>query len=146
MSTTAPGRTQQLYERARGVIPAGVTSSFRAAVKPEPFFVDRAQGAESFDADGVRHLDFALAWGPLILGHGHPAVLAAVREQLERGHMYGAQHELEARVAERMRAAVPCADLVTFSSSGTEAAMVALRVARAYTGRNKILKFEGHYH
>jgi glutamate-1-semialdehyde 2,1-aminomutase len=146
MSTVASTRAHQLYERAQQVIPGGVTSSFRAAVKPEPFFVDRAQGAEIFDADGVRHLDFALAWGPLILGHGHPAVLAAVRAQLERGHMYGAQHELEACVAERMRAAVPCAEFVTFSSSGTEAAMVALRVARAYTGRPKILKFEGHYH
>jgi glutamate-1-semialdehyde 2,1-aminomutase len=146
MSTVASTRAHQLYQRAQQVIPGGVTSSFRAAVKPEPFFVDHAQGAEIFDADGVRHLDFALAWGPLILGHGHPAVIAAVREQLDHGHMYGAQHELEARVAERMRTAVPCAELVTFSSSGTEAAMVALRVARAYTGRTKILKFEGHYH
>ncbi|HZS91892.1 MAG TPA: aspartate aminotransferase family protein [Chloroflexota bacterium] len=146
MSTVASTRAHQLYERAQQVIPGGVTSSFRAAVKPEPFFADHAQGAEIFDADGLRHLDFALAWGPLILGHGHPAVIAAVREQLDHGHMYGAQHELEARVAERMRSAVPCAGLVTFSSSGTEAAMVALRVARAYTGRHRILKFEGHYH
>jgi glutamate-1-semialdehyde 2,1-aminomutase len=98
------------------------------------------------DVDGVTYLDFTLAWGPLILGHSHPKVVDAVRAQLERGTMFGAQHALEAAVAERVQAAVPCADLVTFSSSGTEIVQVALRLARAYTGRPKIVKFEGHYH
>lgn len=146
MSTTTSTRAHELYMRARRSIPGGVTSAFRAGVKPEPIFVDHAQGVRMVDVDGVSYLDFALAWGPLILGHGHPAVLAAVRAQLERGHMYGAQHELEVRVAERVKAIVPCAGLVTFSGSGTEAVQVALRVARAYTGRPKVLKFEGHYH
>jgi len=146
MTTISSTRAQHLYERARQVIPGGVTSSFRAAVKPEPLFVDHAQGAHIVDVDGVDLLDCALAWGPLILGHGHPSVVTAVRTQLERGHIFGAQHELEIRVAERVHDIVPCADLVTFSSSGTEAVQVALRVARAYTGRQKVLKFEGHYH
>jgi glutamate-1-semialdehyde 2,1-aminomutase len=108
--------------------------------------VESGQGAYLLDVDGRRYIDFALAWGPLILGHAHPAISAAVRAQLDRGHMFGAQHELEALVAERIVAAVPCADLITFASSGTEAAQVAFRLARAYTGRPKVLKFEGHYH
>src|SRR5579864_9809761 len=98
MTATTSTRAHELYLRARQSIPGGVTSAFRAGVRPEPIFVDHAQGVRMIDVDGVSYLDFALAWGPLILGHGHPAVLAAVRAQLERGHMYGAQHELEVRV------------------------------------------------
>ncbi|MFL5706783.1 MAG: aspartate aminotransferase family protein, partial [Ktedonobacteraceae bacterium] len=86
------------------------------------------------------------AWGPLMLGHSHPAIVNAVKAQLERGYMFGAQHELEVRVAERIQSSVPCADLITYSNSGSEAVLVALRLARAFTGRRKILKFEGHYH
>src|SRR5947209_6390650 len=146
MTTMASTRAQQLYERAQRALARGVSSSFRAAVKPLPLFVDHAQGVEITDVDGVTYVDFALAWGPLILGHGHPAVVAAVSAQLQHGHMFGAQHVLEAEVAERVQAAVPCADLVTFSNSGSEAAQVAFRLARAYTGRPKVVKFEGHYH
>jgi glutamate-1-semialdehyde 2,1-aminomutase len=134
------------FTRAQQALAGGVSSSFRAAVKPEPLFVDHAQGTHVVDVDGTTYLDFTLAWGPLILGHSHPAVLAAVRAQLDRGHMFGAQHRLEIEVAEQLQATVPCADLVTFSNSGTEAVQVALRLARAYTGRPKVVKFEGHYH
>jgi len=146
MTTAASTRADQLYTRARRALARGVSSSFRAAVMPVPLFVDHAQGVWVTDVDGVTYLDFTLAWGPLILGHGHPAVVAAVTAQLQHGHMFGAQHGLEATVAERIQAAVPCADLVTFSNTGTEAALVAMRLARAFTGRQKILKFEGHYH
>jgi len=123
-----------------------VSSSFRAAVKPEPLFVEYGQGAYLVDANGVRYLDFALAGGPLILGHSHPAIISAVQAQLERGWMFGAQHELEFRVAERIQASAPCAELVVYSNSGSEAVLVALRLARAYADRPKVVKFEGHYH
>lgn len=146
MTTGMPTQAHELYARARRSLARGVSSSFRAAVKPEPLFVEYGQGGYLVDVDGLRYLDFTLAWGPLILGHSHPAINQAVQTQLARGHTFGAQHELEVRVAERIQAAIPCADLVTFSNSGSEAALVALRLARAYTNRPKILKFEGHYH
>lgn len=146
MSASKQTHAHELYKRARRSLAGGVSSSFRAAVKPEPLFVEYGQGAYLFDADGVRYLDFTLAWGPLILGHSHPAIVEAVQAQMTRGSTFGAQHELEIRVAERIQAAVPCADLVTYSNSGSEAVLVALRLARTYTGRPKILKFEGHYH
>src|SRR5579871_4301726 len=146
MTTGMPTQAHELYMRARRSLARGVSSSFRAAVKPEPLFVEHGQGAYLTDVDGLRYLDFTMAWGPLILGHSHPAINQAVQAQLARGHTFGAQHALEVRVAERIQAAVPCADLVTFSNSGSEAVLVALRLARAYTGRPKILKFEGHYH
>jgi glutamate-1-semialdehyde 2,1-aminomutase len=146
MSTTVPARAHQMYLRAQQSLAGGVSSSFRAGVAPEPLFFDYGQGAYVVDVDGVRYLDCTLAWGPLILGHCHPAIVAAVQEQLTRGHMFGAQHVREGRLAERLVAAIPCADLVTYASSGTEAMQVALRLARAYTGRSKVLKFEGHYH
>ncbi|HKV58665.1 MAG TPA: aspartate aminotransferase family protein [Ktedonobacteraceae bacterium] len=146
MTTSMPTHAHELYERARRSLARGVSSSFRAAVKPEPLFVDYGRGAYLVDADGIQYLDFTLAWGPLILGHSHPAINTAVQAQLARGCTFGAQHALEIRVAERIQAAVPCADLITFSNSGSEAVLVALRLARAYTGRSRILKFEGHYH
>lgn len=146
MTTSMPTRAHELYTRARRSLAGGVSSSFRAAVKPEPLFVEYGQGAYLVDANGVKYVDFALAWGPLILGHSHPAIISAVQVQLERGCMFGAQHELEFRVAERIQASVPCAELVTYSNSGSEAVLVALRLARAYAGRQKVVKFEGHYH
>lgn len=141
-----PIHSHELFTRARRSLAGGVSSSFRATVQPEPLFVDYGRGAYLVDANNIRYIDFALAWGPLILGHSHPAIIAAVQAQLERGCMFGAQHELEIRVAERIQANVPCADLVTYSNSGSEAVLVALRLARAYTGRPKVIKFEGHYH
>jgi len=146
VTMTASTRAHQLYARAQSSIAGGVGSSFRAAVTPEPLFIDHAQGVRVVDVDGVDYLDFTLAWGPLILGHSHAAVVAAVEAQLKRGHMFGAQHALEARVAERIQAVVPCAELITYANSGTEAVQVAVRLARAYTGRPKVIKFEGHYH
>ncbi|HKF37610.1 MAG TPA: glutamate-1-semialdehyde 2,1-aminomutase [Ktedonobacteraceae bacterium] len=146
MTTSMPTRAHELYMRARRSLAGGVSSSFRAAVKPEPLFVEYGQGAYLVDANGVRYLDFALAWGPLILGHSHPAIISAVQAQLERGWMFGAQHELEFRVAERIQASAPCAELVVYSNSGSEAVLVALRLARAYADRPKVVKFEGHYH
>jgi len=146
MSSHVATGAHDMYTRARRWLAGGVSSSFRAAVEPEPLFLDHGQGAHVVDVDGHRYLDCALAWGPLILGHCHPAINAAVRTQLDRGHMFGAQHELEGTVAERLVAAIPCADLVTFSNSGTEAMQVAVRLARAATGRSLIVKFEGHYY
>lgn len=146
MTAATPTRAGRLYARAQQSLAGGVSSSFRADVRPEPLFVDHAHGVHVIDVDGNQYLDYTLAWGPLILGHNHPNVMAAVRAQLGRGHMFGAQHELEAQVAERIVAGVPCADLVAYAGSGTEAVQVALRLARAYTGRTKWIKFEGHYH
>ncbi len=146
MSSYVATQAHDMYVDARRWLAGGVSSSFRAAVQPEPLFLDHGLGAYVVDVDGQRYLDCALAWGPLILGHCHPAINAAVRSQLDRGHMFGAQHQLEGAVAERLTAAIPCADLVTFSNSGTEAMQVAARLARAATGRSLIVKFEGHYH
>jgi glutamate-1-semialdehyde 2,1-aminomutase len=98
------------------------------------------------DVDGNEYIDYALAWGPSILGHAHPAVVQAIRSAAERPHTYGQQHELEIRVAEQIQGMVPCAELVAFTSSGSETVQLAHRLARAFTGRNLILKFEGHYH
>jgi glutamate-1-semialdehyde 2,1-aminomutase len=98
------------------------------------------------DVDGNHYIDYALAWGPLILGHRHPSLVAAVREQADRPHIYGAQHELEYQVAELIQSLVPCAERVAFTSSGSEAVQIVLRLARAFTGRRLIIKFEGHYH
>jgi glutamate-1-semialdehyde 2,1-aminomutase len=146
LSSLVAGDAHEMYGQAQRSLAGGVSSSFRAAVEPEPLFLDHGQGARAIDVEGRDYLDCALAWGPLILGHCHPAINAAVRAQLDRGHMFGAQHALEGIVAERLVAAIPCADLVTFSNSGTEAMQVALRLARAATGRPLIVKFEGHYH
>ena len=98
------------------------------------------------DVDGNRYIDYTLAWGPLILGHRHPALVETLRRQAERPHIYGAQHELEFLVAEKIQSLVPCADRVVLTSSGTEAVQIALRLVRAYTRRNLVVKFEGHYH
>lgn len=135
-----------LWERSRKVLAGGVSSALRASFKPHPLFFTHGQGPYIFDEDGHRYLDFTLAWGPLIAGHSHPYLLDHVREALSRGQTFGAQHALEVIVAERVQRLVPCADLVAFASTGTEAVQVALRLARAHTGRQRIVKFEGHYH
>ena len=131
--------------RARKVLAGGVSSSFRAQVTPVLSF-ERGAGPYLYDADGHELLDYTLAWGLLIAGSCHPRINAAVRDQLERSYAVGAGHELEVRLAERLTALLPGVDLVTFASSGSEIVQVALRLARAATGRDKILKFEGHYH
>jgi glutamate-1-semialdehyde 2,1-aminomutase len=136
----------QLYERARQFIPSGVTSQFRAAQRPVPLFIDHGAGSRLFDVDGNEYIDYALGYGPLVLGHCHPQIVAAVEKQLHRGSTFGCQHTLEADVAELMLKALPWAERVAFSNTGTEAVQTALRLARAATGRELIVKFEGDYH
>ena len=141
-------RSAELYQRACRVIPGGVNSPVRAyrAVGGTPLFIARGAGAQVFDADGRGYLDFVGSWGPLIAGHAHPAVLAAVTEALARGMTYGAPCAGEVELAERVVACYPAAEQVRFVSSGTEAVMSAIRVARAFTGRDLIVKFAGCYH
>jgi glutamate-1-semialdehyde 2,1-aminomutase len=141
-------RSAELFDRAQQLLPGGVNSPVRAfrAVGGTPFFVARASGARLTDVDGRTYVDFVCSWGPLILGHGHPAVLEAIREAAARGWSYGAPCEDEVRLAELVRERVPSVEMVRFVNSGTEATLSALRLARAATGRDLILKFEGGYH
>ena len=145
MNTT---RSQQLFERAQGVIPGGVNSPVRAwrGVGGTPLFIERGQGSHIFDADGNEYIDYVGSWGPLLLGHRHPDILAAIDEALARGTSFGAPTEREIELAETIRAMVPSMELVRLVNSGTEATMSALRVARGFTGRDLTVKFEGCYH
>jgi glutamate-1-semialdehyde 2,1-aminomutase len=138
-------KSREYLSRARETLAGGVSSPFRAKI-PVPLYFTGGCGPRLTDVDGNSYVDYTLAWGPNILGYRHPAVVEALRKQAEGVHTYGAQHELEFQVSELIHRLVPCAELVAFSSSGTEAVQLALRLARAYTGRNLILKFEGHYH
>jgi glutamate-1-semialdehyde 2,1-aminomutase len=137
-----------LFDRAVRVIPGGVNSPVRAfrAVGSKPPFIARAEGAYLHDADGNRYLDYVGSWGPMILGHAHPAVIEAVRDAATRGTSYGAPTELEVRYAEALCKLYPSMEMVRAVSSGTEATMSALRAARGFTGRDVIVKFEGCYH
>jgi len=130
------------------VIPGGVNSPVRAfrAVGLEPLFVSRARGSKVYDVDGGVYIDYVSSWGPMILGHAHPQVRKAMSQALSRGWSYGAATELEVRLAQKISTAIPSMELVRMVSSGTEAAMSAVRVARGFTGRDKIIKFEGCYH
>jgi glutamate-1-semialdehyde 2,1-aminomutase len=141
-------RSEELFSRAKAVIPGGVSSPVRAfkAVGGSPLFVARAEGARFWDEDGRSFVDYVGSWGPMILGHAHPVVLEAIREAASRGTSYGAPCSLEVELAERVVRHVPSVEKVRFVSSGTEATMSALRVARGFTGRRKILKFDGCYH
>jgi glutamate-1-semialdehyde 2,1-aminomutase len=141
-------RSEQLYARARAVIPGGVNSPVRAfrAVGGTPLFIARAEGAHLIDADDRRYLDFVGSWGPLILGHAHPAVVEAIRAASRAGTTFGAPCAGEVELAERVVAAYPGIEQVRFVSSGTEAVMSAIRLARAATGRDLIVKFSGCYH
>ena len=145
---SAVDRNQLLFERARQVIPGGVNSPVRAfrAVGGTPRFVQRAQGAYFWDANGKRHIDYIGSWGPMILGHGHPAVVEAVQAAVLDGFSYGAPTEREIELAEEILRLVPSMQMVRLVSSGTEAAMSAIRLARGATGRSKLIKFEGCYH
>ena len=140
--------SQALFERARAVIPGGVNSPVRAfrAVGGEPIFISRAAGSRVFGADGAEYLDYVGSWGPAILGHAHPAVVAAVQDVVQRGLSFGAPTELEVRFAEKIRDLYPTIGKLRCVSSGTEATMSALRVARGFTKRDFIVKFEGCYH
>ena len=147
-SKTLTSRNDVLFERAKRVIPGGVNSPVRAfkAVGGTPRFVQRAQGAYFWDADGQRYIDYINSWGPMILGHGHPAVLQAVQKAALDGFSFGAPTEREVELAEEIIKLVPSIEMIRLVSSGTEAAMSALRLARGATGRSKIIKFEGCYH
>jgi len=137
-----------LFERAKRVIPGGVNSPVRAfrAVGGTPRFITRAQGAYMWDADGKRFIDYIVSWGPMILGHGHPAVLEAVQKAVQDGLSFGAPTEREVELAEAILKLMPSMDMVRLVSSGTEAGMSTIRLARGATGRSKIIKFEGCYH
>lgn len=141
-------RSEQLFTRAARHIPGGVNSPVRAfrAVGGTPVFIERAEGAYLYDCDGNRYTDYVLSWGPMIMGHNHPEVREAVRRQAEKGLSYGAPTELEVELAAAICALVPNMDLVRMVNSGTEATMSAIRLARGYTGRDLIVKFEGCYH
>jgi glutamate-1-semialdehyde 2,1-aminomutase len=137
-----------LFERAQVSIPGGVNSPVRAfrAVGGVPRFVKRAQGAYFWDANGKRHIDYIGSWGPMILGHGHPAVVEAVQKALTDGFSFGAPTEREVELAEEILKLMPSIEMIRLVSSGTEAGMSAIRLARGATGRSKIIKFEGCYH
>jgi glutamate-1-semialdehyde 2,1-aminomutase len=140
--------SRELYRSARKVIPGGVNSPARAwtAVGGEPVFIARGEGPHLWDTDGRRYIDFVCSWGPLILGHAHPEVVEAIAEASRMGASFGAPTKAETQMARLVVEAVPSIDMVRFVSSGTEAGMSALRLARAFTGRDKIVKFEGGYH
>ena len=141
-------RSDELFQRAQQTIPGGVNSPVRAfrAVGGTPRFIESAQGAHIVDADGRRYIDYVGSWGPMILGHGAPAVVEAIRDQAGRGVSFGAPTELEIDLAEAVRERVPSMEQLRMVNSGTEATMTAIRLARGHTGRDKLLKFEGCYH
>jgi glutamate-1-semialdehyde 2,1-aminomutase len=124
----------------------GVSSNFRLGARPVPLFFERGCGSRLYSVDGVSYLDYALGMGPVILGHAPPDVISAVAESLSQGQLYAGQHEAEIRLARLVTSLVPCAERVRFGCSGSEMVQIALRLARAYKGRKRIIKFEGHYH
>ena len=135
-----------MYAAAREVVPGGVGSNDRGLVHPHPIFVSRGSGSRIWDVDGNEYIDYLLGYGPLVLGHSHPVLMEAVREQLTAGSTFGIPHRLEAEVAELLGDLYPGIEMVRFSSAGTEAVLGAMRLARAATGRKLIVKFEGQYH
>ena len=140
--------SKQLFERAKEYIPGGVNSPVRAfkAVGGTPVFVDRSEGPYIFDCQGKRYIDYVLSWGPMLMGHNHPVVREAVMQQCKKGLSFGTPTELEIELAERICNYMPGMDMVRMVNSGTEATMSAIRLARGYTGRDTIVKFEGCYH
>tara|TARA_R110002095_G_scaffold986_1_gene4876 strand:- start:2144 stop:3442 length:1299 start_codon:yes stop_codon:yes gene_type:complete len=141
-------RSETLFEQAKQYIPGGVNSPVRAfkAVGGTPIFTERAEGAYLYDADGKRYIDYVLSWGPMILGHAHPAITAAVIEKMKKGLSFGTPTEIETQLAAKICGLLPHIEMIRMVSSGTEATMSAIRLARGFTGRDKIIKFEGCYH
>ncbi len=140
-------KSQQLYEQAQLYLPSGASSNVRIHMhEPFPISFKKGEGPRVQDVDGNSYIDYLLSYGALILGHRHPKVIAGIQKQLEEGTMFGTTTELEIEVAKLVSSAVPCAEMVSFANSGTEATMEAVRIARAVTGKDKIIKFEGHYH
>ncbi len=141
-------KSQELFMQAQSLLPGGVDSPVRAfkAVGGQPLFIQRGEGAYLYDVDGNKYIDYVLSWGPLILGHAHPTVVEAIQRTAQMGSSFGAPCQLEIELARLIQQFVPSIELIRFVNSGTEATMSALRLARAYTGRSKIVKFEGCYH
>ena len=139
-------KSKALFERARRSLAGGVSSEFRKANAPHPLVYVRAEGVRLIDADENEYLDFALSQGPMVLGHSHPEVTAAVERATRDGQLYAALHLGEIELAETLQEIIPCAELIRFSVTGSEADHTAIRVARAVTGRQKFIRFEGHYH
>jgi len=141
-------KSSRAFARAQKSIPGGVNSPVRAygSVGGEPPFIARGQGPYIFDLDGSRYIDYVLSWGPLILGHAYPAVVEAIQQAAEKGTSFGAPTEAETELAELVRQFMPHIEMLRLVSSGTEAVMTAIRLARAYTGRDLIIKFDGCYH
>ena len=140
--------TEDLFNNAKQHIPGGVNSPVRAfkSVSGTPVFFEKAQGAYVYDTEGKQYIDYVGSWGPMVLGHAHPDVIKAVQETAANGLSFGAPTEIETRMADKICALIPSIEKVRMVSSGTEAAMSAIRLARGYTGRDKIVKFEGCYH
>ncbi|MEJ2600467.1 MAG: glutamate-1-semialdehyde 2,1-aminomutase [Anaerolineales bacterium] len=141
-------QSQHYYEQACKILPGGVDSPVRAfkAVGGAPLFIDHGEGPYLFDVDGNRYIDYVLSWGPLVLGHAHASVVERLQDTLTKGTSFGAPSPLETALAEKIQSFVPSMEMLRFVNSGTEATMSALRLARAFTGRHKIVKFEGCYH
>jgi glutamate-1-semialdehyde 2,1-aminomutase len=139
-------RSHELFKTAENVLAGGVSSNVRLLGKPHPLFFERAEGAMIYDVDGNGYIDYVLAQGPMILGHSHPNVLAAVNTAMQKGQLFAGQHQLEIDLAQKMVEIVPSAELCRFGLSGSEMVQAAMRLARAATKRNLILRFEGHYH
>jgi glutamate-1-semialdehyde 2,1-aminomutase len=141
-------KSKELFQRAQKTIPGGVNSPVRAfrSVGGTPLFINKARGSYLYDADGNKYIDYIASWGPMILGHAHEEVVNAIRERAALSTSYGAPTELEIEMAELITSMVPNVDLIRMVNSGTEACMSAVRLARGFTGKNKIIKFEGHYH
>jgi len=141
-------KNRELFEKARSLMPGGVSSPVRAfkAVGGDPIIVSRAKGSRLWDVEGKEYIDFLMSWGPLILGHAHPKVVEAVKEQSQNGLSYGLTNPYEIELAELVASCMPSVEMVRFVSSGTEATMSAIRLARGYTGKKYVVKFEGCYH
>ena len=141
-------KSEALFTAAQKHIPGGVNSPVRAfrAVGGTPVFFERASGAYMYDADNKRYVDYVLSWGPMLLGHSHPQVVEAIKTQLDKATSFGTPTELEIKLADKICSIVPGMEMVRMVNSGTEATMSAIRLARGYTGRDKIVKFEGCYH
>src|SRR5262250_1197268 len=148
MASLDTSRSAEMFDRAQRVIPGGVNSPVRAfrAVGRSPIFINNAAGSNVADVDGNTYTDYVGSWGPMILGHAHPIVIDALTKAASRGTSFGAPTEAEIELAEEVKAAFPSIDLVRMVSSGTEATMSAIRLARGFTGRDRIIKFEGCYH
>ncbi|MDA8099085.1 MAG: aminotransferase class III-fold pyridoxal phosphate-dependent enzyme, partial [Nitrospiraceae bacterium] len=144
----AGAKSKKLFEEAKKHIPGGVNSPVRAfrSVGGDPLFIKKAKGSKIYDADGKGYIDYVLSWGPMIVGHGHPQVTRALKKAIADGTSFGAPTELEITLAKMVKKAVPSIEMVRMVSSGTEATMSAIRAARGFTGRDKILKFDGCYH